>query len=221
MLAATLLVVSCTRDKELMFNEPTAIYVSNLTDSAEFSFATTPSSVTSDVVLISYRIIGNSAPIDREINLVVRDGATAKSGYHYKLGPTVVKANQFTAEVPVYVYRKAGLKDSTVQVIFDIKESADLKQGYPSRLRYKLTITDILKKPTIWDSAWKTYFGEYSEVKFRFLLSVTGRTDWNSFPYPGDSRFLAGRARNALLEYNQTHDKPLTDENGQEVFFPN
>ncbi|WP_166664790.1 DUF4843 domain-containing protein [Pedobacter metabolipauper] len=219
MLAAGLLFASCTKDKDLLFNEPTAIYVVALPDSVDFSFATTPTSVISDTLFMTYRIIGNAAPQDRTINLVARDGATAKAGYHYKLGPAVVKAGEFAAEVPVYVYRKAGLKDSTVQVIFDIKENADFKTGFPTRLRYKLTLTDILQKPSNWETTWKTYFGEYSEVKFRFLLSVTGRTVWTGAVYPGDSRFLAGRARNALLEYNQTYGA-LIDENGVEVSFP-
>ncbi|WP_316789129.1 DUF4843 domain-containing protein [Pedobacter frigoris] len=217
--AVGLLLASCTKDDQKLFEEPTAIYNYNFPDSIEYTFATSPTTVESDTILINYRIIGNASPKDRIINLQVRDGATAKAGYHYKLGPAIVKANEFSASVPVYLYRKSGLKDSTVQVIFDIKDNEELKAGYPAKLRYKLTITDILKKPTNWDSAWKTYFGEYSEVKFRFLLDVTGRTDWNSFPFPGDSRFLAGRARNALLEYNQTHG-PLIDENGDEVFFP-
>lgn len=213
------LFASCVKEKQLLFKEPTGIYVSSLPDSVDYSFATTPTGVTSDTIFMNYRIIGNASPKDRIINLKVRAGATAKIGYHCLLGPAVVKANEFTASVPVYVYRKAGLKDSTVQLIFDVIENGDFKPGYPTKLRYKLTITDILKMPTNWDREWKSYFGEYSEVKFRFLLSETGRTDWNSDPLPSDSRFLAGRARNALLEYNQIYG-PLYDENGQEVYFP-
>jgi hypothetical protein len=218
-LTAVLFFVSCAKDKELLFAEPTGIYVESLPDSAEYSFATTPTSVTSDSILMRFRIVGNASPKDRIINLVPRANATAKLGYHYKIGKAVVKANEFAAIVPIYVYRKAGLKDSTVIVILDIKENADFKEGFPARLRFKLTITDILTKPAIWDGTWAPYFGTYSEVKFRFLLSVTGRTNWTSSPYPGDSRFLAQRARNALLEYNQQYG-PLIDENGQEVFFP-
>jgi hypothetical protein len=218
-LAILLVIASCSKDKELLFNEPTAIYVNSITDSTQYTFATRPTSRVADTVLMSYRIIGNSAPKDRIINLVARTGATAKAGYHYKLGPAVVKANEFAATVPVYIYRKAGLKDSTVAVIFDIKENENFKQGFPDQLSYKLTISDILTKPTRWETTWKSYFGEYSEVKFRFLLTVTGRTDWDSNPNPQDSRFLSQRARTALLEYNQQYG-PLIDENGAQVSFP-
>lgn len=219
MLALVAFIASCSKDQQLLFDEPASVYVYSTPDSVDYTFATTPTTRTVDTISVNYRIIGNAAAADRTINLVPRTGATAKAGYHYKLGPAVVKAGAFSAVVPIYVYRKAGLKDSTVQVIFDVKENTDFKPGFPTQLRYKLTISDILKKPTNWETTWKNYFGEYSEVKFRFLLTVTGKTNWNSSPLPQDSRYLSQRARNALLEYNQTYG-PLIDENGQQVFFP-
>ena len=218
-LAAILLFASCAKNKELLFDQSAAIYVSSTPDSAEYSFATSPTTITVDSVLMTFRIIGNASDKDREIKLVPRAISTAKPGYHYKVGKAVVKANMFDAVVPVYLYRRAGLKDSTLLAILDIEENADFKIGYPKQLRFKLTISDILTKPAIWDNAWAPYFGTYSQVKFRFLLTVTGRTNWPSFPFPADSRFLSQRARNALLEYNQANG-PLIDENGAEVFFP-
>ncbi|WP_158275313.1 DUF4843 domain-containing protein [Pedobacter sp. HMWF019] len=215
----TLAFLSCKRDKELLFNEPGAVYVTALPDSTVFTFATSPDAKVTDTILITYRIIGNAVPQDRQIRLEPRDGATAKAGYHYKVGPAVVKANQFIATVPVYVYRKPGLKDSLVNVILDIKENADFKLGFANQLRYKISISDVLSKPTIWDAVWASYFGTYSVVKFKFLLAVTGKTDWNSYPYPQDSRYLSQKAKNELLLYNQTHG-PLVDEFGMEVIFP-
>ncbi|HWW39785.1 DUF4843 domain-containing protein [Pedobacter sp.] len=219
MMIITLTFLSCKRDKELLFNEPGAIYVTSLPDSTVFTFATSPDVKVTDTVLITYRIIGNAAAKDRQIRLEPRDGATAKAGYHYKIGPALVKANAFSATVPVYVYRKPGLKDSTVNVILDIKENADFKPGFTNQLRYKISISDVLSKPTIWDAVWASYFGSYSVVKFKFLLAVTGKTNWNSSPLPQDSRYLSQKAKNELLAYNQAHG-PLIDEFGIEVTFP-
>jgi hypothetical protein len=218
-IAGILFLASCAKNNELLFDQSAAIYVDSTPDSAEYSFATSPTTLTVDSVLMRFRIIGNAVSKDREIKLVPRAISTAKAGYHYKIGKAIVKANAFDALVPVYVYRRAGLKDSTVLAIFDIQENTDFKAGYPKQLRFKLTVSDILTKPAIWDNAWSPYFGTYSQAKFRFLLTVTGRTNWTSSPFPGDSRFLSQRARNALLEYNQQYG-PLIDENGQEVFFP-
>lgn len=216
--AVLLFMVSCSKDSDLMFNQPTAIYVEAYIDSTEYTFATSPSEIIKDTIEIPFRIIGTATATDRKILLEPRAGATAKEGYHYIVGPAIIKANEFGAKVPVYVFRRAGLKDSTVTVILDLKENSDFKLGYSDQLDYKITITDILKKPTIWDSAWSPYFGSYSEVKFRFLLLVTGRTNWNSYPYPGDSRFLSQKAKNALLEYNQKNGD-LIDEFGNIVTF--
>lgn len=218
-LITALAIVSCTKNKELLFDEPAAVYVNSVPDSAVFTFATSPDAIVKDSILITYRIIGKSSTKDRQINLVPRAGSTAKAGYHYLVGPAIVKANQFSANVPVYVYRKPGLKDSTVTVILDVKENADFKTGFSNQLKYKISISDILSKPTIWESVWASYFGTYSVVKFKFLLAVTGKTNWNAYPYPQDSRYLSQKAKNELLVYNQAHG-PLIDEFGAEVIFP-
>jgi hypothetical protein len=219
LLAVPVMMAACSKNEELIYSESPSIYVWNRIDSADFTFATVPVNVTQDTIEIEYRIIGTAANVDRTIKLEPRPGATAKEGYHYSVGPAVVKANEYSTIVPVYVYRRAGLKDSTVTVILDIKENEDFKVGYYDQLRYKITINDVLTKPTIWDSAWAPYFGSYSEVKFRFLLEATGRTNWNSFPFPADSRFMSQRAKNALLSYNQQFGD-LIDENNQIVVFP-
>ncbi|WP_432712577.1 DUF4843 domain-containing protein [Pedobacter sp.] len=210
---------SCKQNELLLFEQETAVYVNLSTDSTVYTFATTAESVVEDTVFIKYRIIGKPSPIDRTIKLATLAGATAKEGYHYSLGQTVIKANEFETDVPVYLYRKAGLKDSTVAVVFEIKENEFFKPGYFDQLTHKITITDILKKPTRWESTWVPYFGAYSEVKFRFLLDVTQKTDWESSPFPQDSRYLSQRAKNALLEYNQEKGA-LIDEFGMEVTFP-
>ncbi len=77
----------------------------------------------------------------------------------------------------------------------------------------------MLLKPPNWESVWLGLFGEYSEVKFKFLIKVTGKTSWNSFPLPQDQRFLVQTAKLALLEYEAANG-PLYDENNNIVFFP-
>lgn len=218
-MALPAIMASCAKDKQLMYSEQPSIYVYDRVDSTVFTFATVPVDVVTDTINVEFRIIGTPSATDRTIKLEPRAGATAKAGYHYSIGPAVVKANSDSTIVPIYVYRKAGLKDSTVNVILDIKENEDFKLGYLGRLKYKLSISDILSKPTIWDGAWAPYFGSYSEVKFRFLLAATGRTDWNSYPFPADSRFMSQRAKNALLVYNQQFGD-LIDENNERVVFP-
>lgn len=218
-LLLAVIIASCTKNEELLYSEADMVYVESLPDSTDYTFAASPASVVNDSIMVNFRIIGKASDKDRTINLVPSTSSTGKMGYHYKIGAAVIKANTFSARVPVYVYRKPGLKDSILTVTLMVTENSDFKPGYPTRLRYKFTLTDILTKPTNWESTWAAYFGTYSEVKFRFLIAVTGKTNWNSSPLPQDSRFLSQKARNALLEYNQQYG-PLVDEFGQQVFFP-
>lgn len=217
-LGFAMVLASCAKDKELLFDEDAAVYL-EYQDSLEYSFATSPNTVQIDSILVSYRIIGKASDKDRTISLVPRDGATAKAGYHYKIGNSVIKAGSFKTFIPIYFYRKPGLLDSTVSVTLTVAENEDFKLGYLSKLNYKITLNDILRKPSNWDTTWLPYFGPYSMVKFKFLLAATGRRVWTGAIYPQDSRFLSQRGKNALLEYNQTYGA-LIDENGQEVFFP-
>ena len=209
---------ACSEDRELYFNQPASIFVDELTDSLEYTFATSPEEVLTDTVEINFRIVGKASDSDRIISLQPAPGASAKSGYHYLIGESVIKAGEFSAVVPIYVFRRPGLKDSTVTVLLELKANDAFQLGYTDMLSFKLSVTDILKKPTNWDTVWMAYFGPYSEVKFKFLLDVTGKTDWNSYPFPQDSRFLSQKAKNALLEYNQENG-PLIDEFGNDVIF--
>lgn len=210
---------SCKEDTGLLFNAETMVFVQSVPDSTIYTFATRPNTLMQDTVLVNCNIMGRASTSDRPITIIARDSSSAKANYHYKLLPAVVKANTFSAIVPIVLYRRPGLKDSTLHVIFDIKDNEFLKAGYPNRLRYKISITDKLGKPTNWETYWKNYFGDYSEVKFRFLITATGRQAWNGSALPGDLAYLNGQARYALLIYNQSNP-PLTDEFGNLIFFP-
>ncbi|WP_443939207.1 DUF4843 domain-containing protein [Pedobacter sp. MW01-1-1] len=216
---AIVCLASCEEDKGQYFDAASMVYVTTIPDSVIYTFATRPTTLLADTVKIGVTLLGKAAPVDRSITFVARDSSSAKANYHYKLLPAVVKANAFTAEIPVVVYRKPGLRDSTVHVVFDIKDNEELKVGYRDRLRYKITLNDKLGKPTNWETYWKNHFGDYSEVKFRFLITATGRQNWNGSALPGDLAYLNGQARYALLIYNQ-NNPPLTDEFGNAVFFP-
>jgi len=214
----TLILASCAKDEELLFNDKNSIYV-EYQDSTDYNFAYSPASIVKDSIMLHFRITGTASASDRTFSVVPAAGTTAKLDYHYKLGPLVIKANEYKVIVPIYLYRKAGLKDSLLKVVLEVQENDNFKQGLAKRQRYKFTLADIFSKPTNWETTWATYFGGYSEVKFRFLLGATGKTNWNSSPLPQDSRVLSQIARNALLEYNQTVG-PLIDEFNQQVFFP-
>lgn len=212
------LLASCSKDKGKLFEEDAMVYRENLPDSTDYTFGTKPSSVLVDSVMVTYRIIGTAVNRDRVINLVPNAATTATPGYHYKVGKAVIKANAFNGVVPIYVYRKPGLKDSTLVVSLNVQANDDFKPGYMDKLRYKFTLNDILSKPSNWDRTWLPYYGTYSLVKFKFIILVTGKIDWQTNNF-AETRFHAQLVRNALIDYIRINGD-MIDENGQAVFFP-
>lgn len=221
----------CSKDERIMYKEdPRVYFTKNVVnaDSVIYSFGVKPVEQVTDTVLITLRIMGDATDYDREINIAISDTSTAKAGYHFSFGPLIMPADSFQVRIPVYLYKQPGLKDSIVTIDLEIAESKDFKPGYsdiPStiyrmdRLHYKISLTDQLLKPAVWDSRLAVSFGTYSEVKFRFMILATAKTEWNNTIFPGDLNFLIQKVKYALYEYEQANG-PMIDENGSRVEFP-
>jgi hypothetical protein len=90
--------------------------------------------------------------------------------------------------------------------------------------RYLVKINDYLSQPTNW-SQLTGYFGTYSQVKYAFVISVTGRSEFlftNTTDPVSTSQMLYFKiqCQNALTAY-VTANGPMVDEFGQTVQFPN
>jgi hypothetical protein len=222
---------ACTKENRSTYVEDPRVYFSKFitnADSVVYSFGIKPVTRVDDTVYLTVRIMGSAVKFDRVMNIKVSDTSKAKAGYHYKIGSMIMPADSFQVRVPVYLYRKPGLKDSIVTIDFIMGESKDFKPGYgdiPStnykldRLHYKIALTDQLLKPGNWDSQYLSVFGAYSRVKFQFMINATGKTDWTSTPYPGDKNFLVQQVKYALYQYELVNG-PLIDENGEHVVLP-
>ncbi len=203
-------------------------------DSLNYTFVDKNSSVTTDTVWLPVRIAGLTAPQDRPINLtVVSNGTTAIAGTHYKLMDYVMPKDSFQTSLGVVLIRDASLQDTSVVLNLQLQPSADFPAlmkdtlmadgGYYSRNSIRIIITDRLIKPSNWDTYLVTFFGTYSEVKFRFMAGVLGvssfpNTGPNALKYP-QLQYYQTVVRNALVDYNAAHG-PLMDENGNAVTFP-
>lgn len=230
LLMATMMSVSCNKQNNIMYKEDPRVYfkkVNVISDSLVYSFGVKANSVISDTVYLQLRIMGTATGYDREINIHFSDTSTAKAGYHFNLGPLVMPANKYETKIPVYLYRKPGLKDSIVTADFIIGASKDFQPGYndkitygvTDRLHYKISITDKLSKPANWDGSLLPYFGIYSLVKLQYMIQVTGRTDWTVLIYPNELNALTQQVKLALSEYETANGKML-DENGAVIEFP-
>jgi hypothetical protein len=181
-----------------------------------------------DTVYMTMRIIGSAAKTDRVINVIPDASSTAIQGYHYQFGKLVMPADSFQVRLPVYVFRKPGLKDSIVNLNLSVGTSADFKPGFDDfvrnsksdRLHFKISITDRLVKPGRWDGYWVNYFGAYSEAKFQFIILVTGKKEWEGVAYPQDIDYMITSVREALRVYKETNGHPMLDESGNEITLP-
>jgi hypothetical protein len=225
----SMLMISCSKEN-LMYTEAPAVYFKKSIinpDSVIYSFGIRPNNIITDTVYLALRIMGSATATDREIKFSVAEGSTAKLGYHFAFGPLVMPAGQYETLIPVYLHRKAGLKDSILTARIRVLESKDFKPGYDdvisgsvlSRLEYRIVMNDQILRPSNWTADYQPYFGVYSVVKYRFMIEVTGKTTWNAAMTPGEINDLVGQVKFALYNYQQANG-PLLDENGLAVVFP-
>ena len=234
-----MLAIACKKTDLTAYEQPDMVYIykdyfSMTNDSLVYSFAIKPASLTQDTVKIPVRIMGLAKNTDRAVNVVaVADSSTAKTGQHYELLPTIIKAGSYTTNIPVLVKRSADLQVAEVNLLLEIRESKDFKPGLPNTtpqnpkaggsLIYKIRLNDILTKPSNWDTRLTTFFGTYSKVKYLFIIQTTGLVEFAygtaGGPSPAQMVYYNIQCKTALAEYNATHS-PLMDENGIAVSFP-
>lgn len=238
-LLPVLLLASCEKAELVKYEEPAMIYfykdyfnVSQMNDSTRYSFAVKPASLMSDTVRIPLRIMGAAATADREVKIEpVADSSTAIAGQHYEILPVKIKANEFTTNVHLVVKRTPDLATSEVNLMLEIKESADFRPGIPNtapsnphaggNLKYKVKINDILSQPSNWNML-QTFFGTYSKVKYLFIIQCTGLSTFNYGPGGlsyAEMNFYNDKCKTDLAQY-VLDNGPLLDENGVAVTFP-
>lgn len=233
------LAAACKKSGLTSYTQPDMIYVykdfyNTNKDSVTYSFAIKSNNLMTDTLKVPLRIMGNARDKDRTVAIqTVADSTTATSS-QYSILPTIVKAGSFTADIPVLVNRTPEMKTKEVRILITIATSEDFLPGIPNTTattsraggatQYLVKINDFLTKPSNWETVLSNYFGAYSQVKYKFIIDVTGRTE---FPISGQdmvspSQFLFYKklCREALESYNTTNG-PLTDESGMVVTFPN
>ncbi len=191
-------------------------------DSLEFSFASSPSTVTKQEIIMTLYVMGNPVDKDRVANLELVSTQTTATNSHYSIPLQVtVPANQLTADFTVNLLRTDDLQEKTVRLYIKIVESSDFKKGVIEQDHFLFKWNDILSKPKNWDTELKSVFGDYSLVKYRFMIDVLGTATFSAETMSwAELNNYKIKMRNALTAYNETHPaEPLKDENGQLVSF--
>lgn len=203
-------------------------------DSISYTFVEKNSSVLEDTLWLPVRISGKTTGRDRSINLVAdNEGTTAIKDQHYKLLNNIMPKDSFDTRLAVVLLRDASLLNSSVVLNLRLQPSEDFPAlmkdtvmgdgRYYGRNKVKIIFTDRLLKADNWDSYLVTFFGAYSNVKFRFITGVLGvstfsTTGSNPVNFP-KMQFYQNTVRNALQEYTSANG-PLIDENNNVVVIP-
>ena len=201
-------------DPYLVFEMPGYGLQNTPRDSMVFSFPVKGDECKEDTLWFKARIIGKSVPYDRAIDFVVNEETSTAKDENYKLTPVVMPANSYSVDVPLVVYR-AGLKDKSVRLELMIKPNEYFGVGFEKTSKAIFLWGDMYIKPDNWDSSnYKNCFGVFTETRYAFILEACGIV---ALPDPQDLTtlgFYNAKVREALYQYNKTHDKPLEDELG-------
>ncbi|MFB6454643.1 DUF4843 domain-containing protein [Chitinophaga sp. Hz27] len=198
-------------------------------DSITYSFAVRPDSLIQDTVWVPMRIMGLSTTQDRTAKIdVMADSTNALAPDDYELLPTKVAANSYTTKLGIVVHRSSNVKKNEVRIKLAVGTNTDFAPGvansYPGGSTgggtafFLVKINNKVTKPANWDNLLVYFFGTYSDVKYRFVIQVTGVYDFpTTLPY-GIFGVYQSMCQTALDEYEQKNG-PMLDENGKQITF--
>lgn len=190
------------------------------TDSLNFSFAAFPNSVQEQEMKMTLYVMGEPAETDRTAKLEVDASRTTASADQYVFPETVtIPKGKLEAPFIVTLKRDEYLTSQTVSLYFKVIESNDFKIGVTEQNHFSMKWNDILGKPKNWDTELTEFFGEYSLVKYRFIIDTVGFGEFGNGMTWSELKNYQIVMKTALDAYNATPAGPLKDENGQLVEF--
>lgn len=140
----------------------------------------------------------------------------------------VLKADSVSATFPVVVLRDASLASQVYKLYIGITENSEFQSGFPFYQVKRITISDMLAKPSKWDERYiNQYFTDWGPVAHQFMIDVTGQPFDDDFiekiMSSSDTNYvfyLAEKVARAKVKYNKEHpDAPLTEADGTLITF--
>lgn len=190
------------------------VYEKGQGDSITYSFALN-TNVVDKSIKIPLNIIGTTKSFDRKVNIQINtEETTAKENYNYFLQECIIPAESTSGELIVKLFEKEFVDE--LKIVLFIGSNNDFTNGPINESKIKIILTNNLSKP----SDWPGPFGDYSLVKHKFIIEVTGKgSNYNEWT-AAQIIYYIGELNKALYEYNKVHPgNPLTDENGLVVTF--
>lgn len=194
-----------------------------------YTFAAQPDHVNIDTIFLRVKTMGPITQSDRRFAAIKDTAATTNAieGTDFKILEGLVPAGKYVGYLPVVLYRTPVLKTTTKTLGIVIADNGTFRPGVKEDMKFTIYFNDGLVMPSNWD-VLTSYFGTYSEVKYKFIISVLGISD---FPVSTSTYRLGqfthyqmldfkNRMKDALAEYNNTHPEPMRDESNVLITFP-
>lgn len=192
------------------------------------------------------RVAGVPVDYDRTFTIEAFEGDLGEADGSYRTETYTIKAGETLTECPLY-FDTSLLKNVNSftqkdgRLWFRMTANDEFVTGAGERSVLKVVLRNYLSKPDEWDDAvsprrnYSLYFGDYSKVKYQFMISTLGIVDFHiEYGFTGTydeatntmsinyARYLAQKLQVALEEYNNNPDNPdtpLRDETGGVVTF--
>ncbi|MDR1273592.1 MAG: DUF4843 domain-containing protein [Odoribacteraceae bacterium] len=195
------------------------------TDSLHFTFSSQSLATTEFVMEAEIIIMGEVADHDRVVRLAIdTTRTTAVKGTHYTIPESVtIPADEVSAPCHIAIRRTPELQSVNVRLRVKIAPGGDIGPGVNEWNTLIIQWNDVISRPINWD-ALQEFFGEYSDMKFRFIISTLGISQFTYGEPDGMSWGAMNNYRlmlaDALVRYNAEHPgEPLADENNQFITF--
>lgn len=195
-----------------------------------------------DSVIFFARLTGKVVDYDRSFTLEAVEGDINK--VEFVFGKYTIPAGKYIIQFPIYFKKPANFtefKDKDGTIVFKMKSNNEFLEGAEQYNSITVLLKNNVGKPDNWDSevtslyrALTYYFGAYSDVKYSFIINVTGMSNfriYTSTTLPAgtpdnvitssQAQYLNRQCRTELAKYNETNAVPLKDEFGNLVEFPN
>lgn len=228
-LSGGLLVGSCQKDDIDMYHGKQALNLYINTDQEKkvdemnipFVFM---KGITEYTIPVNVEVMGYPASYDREIELIVADSSSAKSGENFDMQLTAkIPANEMNVIIPCVVKRE-GLEEKGnegIKLSVVLKQTKDFSVGINKVIN--ISASDVT--PSVWYNGtfWvDMYLGTCSPTKYRFLFEKA--KIWDFAPIANNYGLLMqlqAFLRQKLAEYEHEEGKKLYDPDlKKDVTFP-
>ena len=234
---------ACEKDEIDTFNGENLIYfqwakdgINNYSgakiDSTSFSFAYELPSVIDSVYKIPVKTQGFISENDRSFLVKVSTNSEVTQGTHFDLPATfTIPANEVIGYIPLTLFRAADLKTNILTLKLELTANENFstnligneKSSNANKLlnynKFELTISDILTKPTLWDSFVVYYLGTFSVKKLYLYAEVNNIPvpNWNKNQPEISSFFTRKDVLKAYLQGQRAAGTPVLEDDGTEM----